>query len=210
MNLSNAQFASSWLGVAAPLWMALTVFPLYGLARASVGANAAKTAVAWWPLIPSVSMFLATLNSPYPLVAITIVWLLWAGLASERRWVSAVQLGLAGALTAVAILFSFAFVPLLLFAGILAWVVGWKQKEETWKQAVKRPLRAGLFFGLGLLLLFGLYFIWTGHTPLAIWQSTTLYHFELDRPYWPWLWLHSWDFVIFFGLPALCLFGAFN
>jgi hypothetical protein len=206
MNLRNSQLASSWLGILAPVWVALTVFPFYGLARTSVGSDAAKTAVAWWPLVPSVSMFLATLNSPYPFVAVTIVWLFWAGLTNEKKWRSVVQLGLAGALTAVAILFSFAFVPLLLFAGILALIVGWKQNGETWVEAVKRPLWAGLFFGLGLLLIFGLYFIWTGHTPLTIWQSTTQYHFELDRPYWPWLWLHSWDFVIFFGLPAFCLF----
>ncbi|MCZ7668249.1 MAG: hypothetical protein M5U34_14215 [Chloroflexi bacterium] len=39
---------------------------------------------------------------------------------------------------------------------------------------------AGLFFGLGLLAVSGLYTLWTGHTPLAIWQSTTQYHFELE------------------------------
>ncbi|MCZ7668250.1 MAG: hypothetical protein M5U34_14220 [Chloroflexi bacterium] len=102
----------------------MTIFPLYGLARAAAGAESAKTAVAWWPLIPSVSMFLGTLNSPYPFVAALVVWLLWAGLTNDERGRGGVQLGLAGVLTAVATLFSFAFAPVLLFAGILAWG-GW-------------------------------------------------------------------------------------
>lgn len=206
MTNSHAQLAAAWLGMAAPLWLALAVLPLYGLARQAAGDRAARWAIAWWPLVPSLSIFLGTLNSPYPLAAATIVWLLWAGLRHGRSRRAAVQLGLAGALTAVAILFSFAFAPLLLFAGLLAWIVGWKWPGETWAEAVKRPFLAGIQFGAGLLLIFALYRLWAGHTPLAVWQATTQYHFQLERAYWPWLWLHSWDFIIFFGLPAFALF----
>ncbi len=206
MDRSNAQLAAAWLGVAAPLWAALTILPFYGLARQTAGDKAARWAIAWWPLVPSVAIFLGTLNSPYPLTAVTITWLLWAGLTNGRPTRAAMQLILAGALTAVAILFSFAFVPLLLFAGLLALIVGWKRSGETWIEAGRRPLLAGVQFGLGLLLIFVLYTAWTGHTPLAIWQTTTQYHFQLERAYWPWLGLHSWDFIMFLGLPAFALF----
>jgi len=206
MDHSNAQLAASWLGIAAPLWVALTVVPFYGLARQVAGDQAARWAIAWWPLVPSLSVFLGTLNSPYPLAAVTIVWLLWAGMTNVRPGWAAVQLVAAGALTAVAILFSFAFVPLLLFAGLLAWIVGWKRPGETWKEAGKRPFLSGIQFGFGLLLIFALFTIWTGYTPLTIWQTTTQYHFKLERAYWPWLWLHSWDFILFLGLPAFALF----
>lgn len=206
MELSNGQLAAAWLGMAAPLWAALAIFPLYGLARQAAGAPAARWAAAWWPLIPSLAMFLGSLNSPYPLLAATLSWLLWSGLVAKRPFLSPILLLLAGSLTAVAIFVSFAFVPFLLFAGLLAWIVNWKQPAERWGQAVKRPFLAGAFFGAGLLLVQFAYTAWTGHTILDIWQSTTLYHFELDRPYWPWLWLHTWDFIIFFGPPAFALF----
>ncbi len=206
MNLSNAQFAASWLGIAAPLWVALTVFPMFAWLRSAAGTETAKVAIAWWPLVPSLAMFLGTLNSPYPLVATLIVWWLWSGLQAQSSWRGRGLLVLAGAVTAVAILFSFSFVPLLLFAALLAWVAGWRREGEAWSLAVKRPFHTGFFFALGLLLVFGLYTIALGHSPLDIWRSTTAYHFDLERPYFPWLWLHSWDFVIFFGLPAFSLF----
>ncbi len=206
MELSNGQLAAAWLGMAAPLWVALAIFPLYGLARQAAGGQAARWAAAWWPLIPSLAMFLGSLNSPYPLLAATLSWLLWGGLVAKRPFPTALLLTLAGSLTAVTIFISFAFVPFLLFAGLLAWIAQWKQPEESWGQAVKRPFIAGAFFGTGLLLVQFAYTAWTGHTILDIWQSTTLYHFELDRPYLPWLWLHAWDFIIFFGPPAFALF----
>ena len=206
MELSNAQLAASWLGIAAPLWVALTVFPLYGLTRQVAGAGAARWAAAWWPIIPSLAMFLGSLNSPYPLLATGLMWLLWAGLVEPRPARAAIWLILAGGFTAVTLFVSFAFVPFLLLAGLLAWIVQEKRAGETWAQMAKRPFLSGLFFGLGLLLILAAYTLWTGHTILDIWQSTTLYHFALERPYWPWLWLHAWDFIIFFGPTAFALF----
>jgi hypothetical protein len=67
MNLSKVQLTSSWLGVAAPFWAALTIIPLYYLARSAANEAAARMAIAWLPIVPSVAMFLGSLNTPTPI-----------------------------------------------------------------------------------------------------------------------------------------------
>jgi hypothetical protein len=205
MNLSNAQLASSWLGIAAPLWAALTVIPLYFLGRSAADETVARKAIAWWPLVPSLAMFLGTLNTPTPLISMTIVYLLWIGLARVKVGVNW-QLILAGALTAVAISLTFAFVPLLLFAGLLSLITWHLDRDKSWIFELRKPILAGFQYGVGLLLVFAVYTVFSGHTPFDILKNSMLIHLDLKRDYWPWLWLHSWDFIIFVGLPAFGLF----
>jgi hypothetical protein len=205
MNLSNAQLASSWLGIAAPLWAALTVIPLYFLGRSAADETVARKAIAWWPLVPSLAMFLGTLNTPTPLISMTIVYLLWSGLARVQAGVNW-QLILAGALTAAAISLTFAFVPLLIFAGLLALVTWQRERGKSWILELRKPLLAGIQFAVGLLLVFAVYTLASGHTPFDILKNSMLIHLDLKRDYWPWLWLHSWDFIIFVGMPAFVLF----
>ena len=205
MNLSNAQLASAWLGIAAPLWAALTIVPLYFLGRAAADESVARKAVAWWPLVPSLTIFMGTLNTPTPLIATTMFYVLWTGLTRKQVGVNW-RLILAGALTAVSVSLSFAFIPLLLFAGLLALLTWQRDKDNSWLLELRKPVIAGIQFGIGLLLPFAVYTIAAGHTPFEVLNNSLLLHFELKRAYWPWLWLHSWDFIIFVGLPALGLF----
>lgn len=205
MNLSNAQLASSWFGIAAPLWAALTIIPLYFLGRAAADEPTARMAIAWWPLVPSLAMFLGTLNSPTPLLAMTIVYLLWEGLARTHAGVNW-RLILAGAITAVAISLTFAFIPLLLFAGLLALVTWDRDKDKRWISAFGKPVLAGVQFGIGLLLVFGVYSAIAGHTPVEILENSLAIHLDLKRSYWPWLGLHGWDFILFVGISAFGLF----
>ncbi len=206
MNLSNAQLASSWLGIAAPIWAALTIIPLYYLARSVANEAVARNAVAWWPIVPSVAMFLGSLNTPTPLIFMIILYLLWTGLTGDKHGHVNWRLILAGCLTAVALLFTFAFIPLLLFAGLLALVTWQRDIEKSFILDLAHPLWSGVQFGLGLLLPLALYTLLAGHTPLIVLQNSMQIHLDLQRRYWPWLWLHSWDFIIFVGLPAFCLF----
>lgn len=205
MGLSNSQIASAWLGILSPLWAALTVIPLYYLGRAAAEESVARKAVTWWPLVPSTAAFLATLNSPTPLLAATIIYFLWTGLVQERggiKW----RLIIAGVLTAAALILTFAFIPLLLFAGVLALVTWRRDPTESWLHEFRKPVIAGLQFGLGLLIIFAGYSLAAGHTPYDILAKSMEIHLELERRYWPWLWLHSWDFIVFVALPAFALF----
>ncbi len=205
MNLSNAQLASSWFGIAAPLWAALTIVPLYFLGRAAADESTARKAIAWWPLVPSLAMFLGTLNSPTPLLSMTIVYFLWGGLSETGRGVNW-RLVLAGILTAVAITLTFAFAPLILFAGLLALVTWQRDEQLSWVLDLRKPVMAGLQFGIGLLLVFAIYTVIGRHTPIQILANSMANHLDLKRKYWPWLGLHAWDFILFVGLPAFGLF----
>jgi hypothetical protein len=57
-----------------------------------------------------------------------------------------------------------------------------------------------------MLIIFGLYFLLARHTPLEVLANSLAMHLDLNRRYWPWLWLHTWDFFIFAGLPVAGLF----
>jgi hypothetical protein len=205
MTLSNAQLASAWIGIASPLWAALTIIPLYALGRRVATEKIARRAISWWPLVPSLTLFLGTLNTPYPLAATTIVWLLWAGLTEVSRPRSFLWLILSGSLAAFAILFSFAFIPILLLCGILTLLV-WQRKEGSVQRgSLKWPVMVGLQLGLGLAVVWLAYGFITEHTIFDVFSVGMTNHLQLDRPYWPWLLLHSWDFAIFVGIPVFGL-----
>lgn len=207
MNLSNAQLASSWLGIFSPFWAALTVIPLFLLGRTAVNEPVARTAVAWWPLVPSLAMFLGSLSTPTPLIAMTMIYFLWTGLDKGKvrggiNW----RLLIAGVLTALAIILTFAFAPLLLFAGLLALLMWSRSPDQSLVHEFREPLLAGIYFGLGFITVFILYTVVAGHSPLEVFRNAMQIHLDLKRKYFPWLWLHTWDFIIFVGLPAFGLF----
>lgn len=212
MQLSNGQIASAWLGIASPLWGALTIVPLYDLGRRVGDVKVARLASAWWPLVPSLILFLGTLSTPYPLASVTIFWFFWIGLArlAERRL--AAGLWVAGGLTGLALLYSFAFLPFILFLGLFT-LLHWQDfRERPVRPRLRQPVLAGLQFGAGLAIILILYTALTGHTPLAVFQSAMAYHVQLTRSYWPWVVLHLWDYALFLGLVVflLALVGAFR
>jgi len=63
---------------------------------------------------------------------------------------------------------------------------------------------------VGFLLVWGLYTLMAGHLPLDLLLTSMQIHLRLERPYLPWLGLHTWDLVLFTGLPAcaLAILGA--
>jgi len=98
-------------------------------------------------------------------------------------------------------------VTLLLDAGIVALVTWQRDADKSLFFELKKPVLAGIQFGLGLLLIFMLYSIVAGLTPIEVLENSMKIHLELKRRCLPWLWLHSWDIIIFVGLPA---FGQFD
>lgn len=212
MQLSNGQIASAWLGIASPWWAALTVIPLYDLGCRVGGVQLARRASAWWPLIPSIIMFLGTLSTPYPLGTVTVLWFFWLGLGRQAKGKFVPALVIAGALIGLLLFFSFAFLPFILFLGLFT-LLYWQDFEPgTFRFKLRQPLVTGLLFGTGLFLIMILYTAVTGHTLLAIFESAMTYHFQLTRSYWPWLIIHLWDYALFLGLVLflLALIGTFR
>ena len=97
--------------------------------------------------------------------------------------------------------------PLLLLYGLLTlgywWFVRGGAGGLWW------PVRAGIWYGLGLASVWLIYGLLTGVTPLDIAAVTFEKHGELvQREYLPWLLLHPYDTLMFSGWPLAGLFVA--
>lgn len=206
MEETNAQLASAWLGMLMPLWGSLTVFPLYRLGRSVFGEEPARWSVLWWPLIPSFLIFAPLPNTLYPLPAILMILMLFIGLRRDQPgWVFA-----AGLLMSCMTFVTFTFSPLLLLAGFLALGMYWRKRGSapaerlpwTW------PIRMGLWYGLGLVVVWAVVYLASGLTVWDVLREATRAHLDLHRRYLPWLILHINDFFMFTGWPLTLLAGT--
>jgi hypothetical protein len=107
---------------------------------------------------------------------------------------------------------TFAFTPLILLSGLLALGLYLHRNRLRDAEALQHiswrwPWLMGLGYGLGLVIIWLIYYIVSGVTIWDIFRAATSFHLELDRPYWPWLLLHPYDFFIFTGWPLTLLAG---
>ncbi len=210
MAYTAAEISATLPGMLMPLWAALAVLPVYALGRLLFETRAAALRAAlWWPLVPSVLLFAPTWNTLYPLLGAASGALLLAGLLLAGRggaWRA--SLFVASGVVASAMTFlNFAVLPLLLLYGLLTlgcwWFVRGGAGGFWW------PVRAGLWYGLGLASVWLIYGLITGVTPLDIAAVTFEKHSELvERDYLPWLLLHPYDTLMFSGWPLAALFIA--
>ncbi|NLF15329.1 MAG: hypothetical protein GX597_26355 [Anaerolineaceae bacterium] len=203
-TLADVQIASAWLGVLAPLWSALTVLPLFGLARRVAGETVALHVVLLWPLVPAAALFTGTLNSPYPLLATIAVLCLWSGMTRKAGPQSAILLLLSGALSGGLIILSLALVPLLMLCGLLMLGLPWMDRAPA-RTNIARSVIAGVWFCLGTAVVMAVYGFLAQHSPLHVISVALNVHFELARAYLTGVGLHLWDFIIFTGLPLVML-----
>jgi hypothetical protein len=208
LGLNDAQIASAWLGILSPASAALTAIPLFMLGR-QVGDRAlARQAVAWWPLIPALTMFAATLSSAYVLFAVLAIWLFWKSLRSPADpipWQTHLLRFLAGCLLGLLISWNFSLIPLLAFMGILTllrWQ--WGVRKPTLER-LSWPLLVGVELVAGIGLVWGLYTLWAGHSPIDLLPEILSLHTGFGFSYWRWLLLDPWDVILFMGLPAFGL-----
>jgi hypothetical protein len=204
MSASNAELASAWLGMASPIWAALAIFPLFWLGRRLTDEQSAHWMALAWALIPGIAVFTPVPNTVFPTMAIFCVWLLWT--AMERR--SYGRIFAAGLVASAMTFLNFSVLPLLLFCGLLA--LGYHlmnlREKRFWSMQV------GAVFGAGLVMVWLVWMVWGGPPPSDMLQTAMDQHLTLERPYLPWLFLHLWDYALFFGLPLILLslwsFGA--
>ncbi|MAS33193.1 MAG: hypothetical protein CL610_04245 [Anaerolineaceae bacterium] len=191
-----AQWASAWFGMLMPVWAALGVIPLYGVARRLIGADKARTVVSWWPLIPALILFAPTWNTLYPLVALVAFWMLLRGLDGRAGWLIASGL-ICGLLTFA----NFSMLPLLGLFGFYTLLHDLWHKRRRWLH----PVGVGLWFGVGLILPWVVFWLASGLTPVDLFNHSMANHLILDRPYVPWLWLHFWEWALLTGVPVIVL-----
>ena len=203
-TLADAQVASAWLGVLAPLWSALTVLPLFGLARRVAGEAVAVHTVLLWPLVPAAALFIGTLHSPYPLLATIVVLGVWSGMTRKAGPQSAILLLLSGALSGGLIILSLALVPLLMLCGLLMLGLPWMDRAPA-RTNVAQSVVAGVWFCLGIVVVMAVYGFFAQHSPLHVISVALNVHFELARAYLASVGLHLWDLILFTGIPLIML-----
>ncbi|KAA3656910.1 MAG: hypothetical protein DWQ04_29695 [Chloroflexi bacterium] len=202
MRLSNATMATAVLQMALPLINGLIVFPLFGLARRTLGVKTAVWTVFLYPLIPSFALWAARWDQFYPLVTVVAWYLLCVGLMDRRRW----ALLLSGVVLSFGTLLSFGLVAMLAPMGI--WAVLWWWGDENGRSLTQLVVD-GLIFALGLVSIWAMYQLAFGIGFLDIWRVSMSFHLGLERGYWTWLFYHLYDFGIFLTIP-LALFFVFG
>ena len=189
---SAAEWASAWFGMLMPLWAALTVFPVYGVARQL--DIPAREAALWWALVPMPAAFAGSWNTVYPLLAITAFAVFLRGLRRDGpAWV-ALSGGMVGLLTFM----NFAPVPVLGVFGVYTllhyFVPGAAENNgrvvvPAGGGALRRSVVTGAVFGAGLALPWVVWMGIGGDAPVG----------AADRLVW-----HA-----FLARPALCAVGVF-
>jgi hypothetical protein len=105
---------------------------------------------------------------------------------------------------------NFAVLPILLFLGLFTLGYGlwiYPHGDEAYSARFLWAMRAGIYFGIGLLSVWMVFYLASGLTPLDIWRVTLEEHAELvQRDYLTWLILHPYDVLMFVGWSVAGLF----
>ncbi|MFZ4815550.1 MAG: hypothetical protein ACOYL5_13515 [Phototrophicaceae bacterium] len=191
---SPAELASAAFGMGMPLYAALTVFPLYGLARRL--NLPAREAVLWWALVPALASFVGSWNTVYPLIGTWALWLFVTGLdRADGRW----QWLWAGIVFGGLLFLNFAPIPLGLMFGFYTLLYWWRYERAH--MSFWRPISVGLWFAFGIGIVWGGWMLWGGESPVTLIRAAFDIHLELERAYAPWLFYHTYDWLIFAGIP---------
>lgn len=206
LNDTAGEWAAAWLGILMPVWSAFGVLMVYGVARRlPTTRDAAALAAVWFPLIPALVLFAGTWSTVYPILSLGAFWLLHHGL-SQRRPQAVV---LAGLVMGSALFLNYTFVPLVGLMGFYTLLyAALVERQQTPPPPLWRPVIVGAVFGLGLLIPWALYFLYSGETPLDLLGASMNTHLEIDRPYLPWVFIHYWDWTFFNGFALMLAWYA--
>ncbi len=197
MSWSNTVLASAWFQMFMPLWAALGVAPLYKLVKLLMDRERARLAVVLWPLVPGMAIFTPRFNVFYATMTVVMLLILWRGLLLNRPW----QIVLSGFIVSMAVFFNLSAVPLGLLGGLI--ILGHRLLPRP---ASLRPvIRDLIAFGLGSASVWVIYWVLTGLSPVTIIRTGMNYHTVLNRPYFPWLFMHTYDTFLFVGVPITVL-----
>ena len=140
MAWTNADLGSAWFQMWMPLWAALGIAPLYRLGTLVFDQTRARLAVAVWPLVPGLAIFMPRFNVFFPLITLIVLVSLWRGLLRDRpRWIA-----VSGFALSVGLLLNLSLVPLGLLAGLT--IMGWhvlpinRQARAFWFTSPPGPL----------------------------------------------------------------------
>ena len=194
MTWTNAEMASAWFQMAMPLWAALGVAPLYRLGVLVFDRPRARLAVVMWALVPGLAIFQPRFNVFFPLITLLVLLGVWRGLLRDRfRWIA-----VGGFALSVGMLFNLSLTPLGLLAGLI--ILGWRLVQRPARP--RAALRDLAVFGIGSASAWAIYWALGGPSPWELARTSLDQHYDMYRPYWPWLFMHTYDMFIFVGAPV--------
>lgn len=190
------------IGMLMPLWMAFGAIPFFGVANMLLNdRKIALRLLQWYPLIPTMLLFLPTWNSLYPPLCLLAFWGLFHAVKADG-WRLALWGIFAGLVMSFTTFLNFAVLPIILFFGCFTLGYAVIIQHQFW-----RAVTLGGWFALGLSVIWVIFWRVSGLTPLDIFAVTLDAHKDLvQRDYLQWLILHPYDTFIFIGLPIIGLF----
>ena len=181
---------------------ALTVIPLYALARTTQGRSAAFFAAALWPLVPALATFIPKSDALFPLWTCTLTWTaLRAASAQPRRaWGWGL---LAGLLFSLGMLLSLATLAIGFCAVVAACAHRRQQQRPLWAPPTLEALGAAALAFCVVTLLFS---VALSCPLLTIWKwnyhNHAGFYAQFSRTWWKWLAENPIELAIAVGLPA--------
>jgi hypothetical protein len=204
-SLPVADQSSIWLvAILSQLASALTVLPIYALARRGRSPVAAWFAAALWPLVPAVTVFMPKSDVLYPLFAVSCVMLVGGGRTFAARWACGLA---AGVVLCAGMFLTFGLVsvfPMVILTGALS--------EGLPAPTTMRAAAARLTgFVVGFLASVLIVLTVTGHNLPATWWRCFRIHatfYDLGqigatRTYWPWIAFNLAEFAVAAGIPLM-------
>ena len=196
---------SALIAIALGTWLAslLTMIPIYGLVRIGGTKVQAWWAALFWPVVPAASLFIPVGDSLYPLLAMTILWLL---LGSFRLRMGLIAL-LAGAILWIGMMLSLAFVVVAAIGGLT--IIYLSLAEGRFG----RGLITLLAFGAGMALPTEILYDSLDLNLVEVWRINLAKHagfYEaMPRSYLPWIMIDLVEFAVVAG-PGLFLVATIH
>jgi len=178
------------------------VVPLYFLLRRTCPPEASWRAVAFWPTVPSLAVFLPGSDALLPFFGITFLLFWFEGWARD----SAARSFVSGIVFWTGMFVSLAMLPAAVLAvAITAWE-GWIcQPGQRPAAPGAKLLRAVAWAALAVLLPTILLWAWSGIRLPAVWfwnlANDAAFYEAVPRTYWKWLLVNPIEFAVAAGLP---------
>lgn len=209
-GLSGQDRAAIHLGILLTNFLAvLTIVPLFFLTALFFGRLAAWRTIAFWPLVPSIVVFLPKSDVMFPVISVGL-FLFWVLSLSTRRTSMSVVWGiLAGAFYFVGMMLSLAFVPVAVMAAAWGVLRLFDSDSESRGQELRQLGIATASVAAGFLILVGAFSI-VGKTNLVhVWYLNYVNHgrfYEFNsRSYLAWLGVNPFELAFALGLPITTL-----
>jgi hypothetical protein len=183
-----------------PLFTALTIIPLFFLARDLVGPRAAGLAALFYIAVPSVLTIVVHLDSAlYPLVGATAAALTSSGTRRGSAW----RVAAGGAVLSAGVFVSFSLLPIVPLIGALPLILSMTgERDEPWPRRARRGVVLAAWWAAGLVGFHLIPVLALDYDVITRYRDAMAFH----EQWWPddprWLLGSPVQFFVWIGVPV--------